>query len=292
MKHLQLYLVGILLCLTVTSIRAHADEMIPDPPPSVFLSFGAEYAAGNYGTANTIRSLYLPLTVTWIANDRVDLGIEIPILYQNNGTVTTSLYHGGWMTTDTPTAESTMGGGMGDGMGGGPGGSGPMRGKNSAVAGLGDIILRAGAIALHEQEGLPQLRASLFVKCPTASSADGLGTGELDAGGGLDVSKWLDDLHLVGEGLYNYQGRVPGFGLKNYFSFSAGAGYQATATFQPMLLLKGATAPSSFADNLLEVRVHGIWTLSSTTSLDGYVLRGLSDSSPDYGGGMAVTHAF
>jgi hypothetical protein len=59
-----------------------------------------------------------------------------------------------------------------------------------------------------------------------------------------------------------------------------------------MLQLKGATAPSIYAGQLLEVRARGVWAATSATSFDLFVSRGIADNSPEYGGGMAVVYSF
>ena len=122
--------------------------------------------------------------------------------------------------------------------------------------------------------------------------SEGLGTGEFDIGVGIEATKWFGNLHLTAEGFYTYQGKADGFGLKNYFSYTTGVGYQLTKKIQPMLLVKGATAPSTYSGNLLEVRARVIWALTGTTSLDLYGSRGIADSSPEYGGGLAVIYSF
>jgi hypothetical protein len=164
--------------------------------------------------------------------------------------------------------------------------------SGSSVSGIGDIILKFGVIALFEENNLPLIRPSVFVKFPTANSSDGLGTGQLDAGIGVEGSKWFGDTHLLGEIFYTYQGDAEGFELQDYLSFTLGAGYQLTAQFKPMLQFKGATAPSKYSDPLLEMRARGVWFITGTTALDLYVSRGLSDSSPDYGAGISVIYSF
>jgi len=289
------YLCGALLLALSSYTPLLAADNKPDKPQTASISLGAEFASGNYGTDSATRSLYMPLIATWLPNERLDISIEVPFIYQSSSNVTTVLYN----TSQSATINKTM-------FRGGPGGnsgtilqqqaggftSTTAGSSTSAVSGLGDIILRLGVIALFEDTGIPQLRPSLFIKCPTADFSDGLGTGEFDFGVGLEAIKWLGNLQVTGEGFYNYQGKVDGFGLKNYFSYTAGVGYQLTKTVEPMLLIKGATAPSSYSGALLEARVRVIWSVTDTTSLDLYGSRGIADNSPDYGGGAAVTYSF
>jgi hypothetical protein len=288
-----LYISVALVFAMISATPAWSVSSVPDKPQTASISLGAEFASGKYGTDSTIRSVYMPLIAIWSPNDRFDFGIEIPFLYQSSSNVTTSLFS---TSLSTAAAKSTLRGG--------PGGNRtttqqPLAGTSTAsgttesdVSGLGDIIVRAGYILLAEKAPLPQLRLSLFVKTPTASESDGLGTGEFDYGGGFDLTKWYGDLHLTGEMLYIWQGKVNGFDLKNYVSYTAGVGYQLMESLEPMLLVKGATAPSGYSDSLLEARGRLLWSVSDTTLLDLYGSRGISDSSPEYGGGIAVIYSF
>lgn len=288
---------GLLILAAVCPGTALALSTTPDKPQNVSISLGAEFASGKYGTDTTTRSVYMPLITTWSPNDRFDIGIEIPVLYQSNSNVTTDLYRNGQQSSTAATTVA-KGGPGGSGMGlqqqgaGGPGGATSTGTSSSAVTGLGDIILRLGVIAHAEDKTMPQLRPSLYIKFPTASKNDGLGTGEFDAGAGIELTKWLGDYHLTGEGVYVWQGKADGFSLKNYFCYTGGIGYQLTEKLEPMVLVKGATAPSDYSGELLEVRARLIWTITSATSLDMYGSRDIADSSPDYGGGIAVIYSF
>jgi len=279
---------GLFLAMTCSN-PASALSTTPEKPQTASVSLGAEFASGDYGTDSTVRSVYMPLIATWSPNDRFDIGIEIPFIYQSRSNITTGLYHASQSTTVAKTTARGGPGGNQQQQAGNSMASGPSK---SGVSGLGDIILRLGVIAQTEETKLPQLRPSLFIKCPTANVSDGLGTGEFDIGIGVEASKWFGNTYLTGEGFYTYQGKADGFGLKNYFSFTTGVGYQATESVKPMLIVKGATAPSTGLDGLLEARARVIWSLTGTTALDLYGSRGITDSSPDYGGGMSVIYSF
>jgi len=275
------YASGALFMALICSSPAWALGTMPDKPQNVSVRLGAEFASGNYGTDSTTRSIYLPLVATWSLNERLDAGIEVPFVYQSSSNVTTGLYRNTRAATLAKTAAR-----------GGPGYVGGSGGEQSSVYGLGDVILRLGAIAVFEGERTPQLRPSLLVKCPTADSSKALGTGEFDVGAGIDASKWFGDTLLTGEAFYTYQGKGDGLGLKNYFSFTTGVGYQLTEKVHPMLVVKGATAPSTYSGALLEARARLLWSLTGTTSLDLFVSRGIADSSPEYGVGIAAIYSF
>jgi hypothetical protein len=253
------------------------------------ISIGGEFNSGRYNTASTTRSFYLPLIASWYPTERLDTSVELPFLYQSSSGITTTIYQS--PTAMTSSQSVARRGGTG-GIAGTSGTSGTGGADSSSVSGLGDIILRAGYILSFESDTLPQVRTSLFVKTPTASVSDGLGTGEFDFGGGLDLSKWFGDMHLAGEAMYSYQGKVAGFGLKNYLSYSGTVGYQVTHSIYPMLVIKGATAPADYSDNLLEARARLLLSLTPSTAIDLFVSRGISNSSPDFSGGVAVIYSF
>ncbi len=271
----------------------------PEKPQTASISLGAEYASGKYGTDSRIQSYYMPLIATWSPSELFDIGVELPFIYQSSSQVTTSLYTVSQGSATTNSAVSSATGAAAKGGPGGTSGGGQQTGNGSTgngvssdVAGLGDIILRMGVIALKESTAFPQIRPNLAVKCPTADTSLGLGTGEFDFSAGLELTKWIGDLHLTGEGVFTYQGRAQGFDLKNYISYTAGVGYQVTDYFEPMFVVKGATPPSSYSSELLEMRIRAIWMLSSTTSLDLYASKGLTDNSPDFGGGITIGYSF
>lgn len=282
------------LMLLFFSMNASWSAEAPEKQPVASVSIGAEYSSGNYNTDSKINSIYVPLIVSWFPGNRLDLSIEVPFIYQNSSQVTTTLYQNSAVTSNPKTVvrRGGPGGNMATGNSTSTPGSSSGSGGSSAVSGLGDIVLRAGYILLLEQDYLPQVRSSLLIKAPTASTTDGLGTGEFDFGGGLDLNKWFGDIRLAGEVLFNYQGRVSGFELKNYVSYSGTIGYQLTRNIQPMLIIKGASAPSNYSNDLLEARGRLLWDLTTTTALDLFASHGMSDSSPDYVGGLTVIYSF
>ena len=285
MNSLVLSAVAVFAFITALSGVSWGIEL-SEKQPIASISIGGELSSGKYNTGGTTRRIYLPLIISWYPTERLDASVELPFLYQSSSDITTTIYQ----TTTAMTSSGSVA------RRGGPGGqvgtAGTAGTDSSAVSGLGDIILRAGYILSFESSSLPQIKTSLFVKTPTASLSDGLGTGEFDFGGGVDLSKWLGDMYLAGEALYNYQGRVAGFGLKNYLSYNGTVGYQMMHSILPMLVIKGATAPSDYSDNLLEIRGRLLLPIDQTTTIDLFVSRGISQSSPDYAGGVAVIYSF
>lgn len=251
------------------------------------LGTGLEFTSGTYGTGSRTNTVYIPFTAVVYPTERFDFSVEIPIVYQSNNNVITTLgsaMHGGQSTANSSAASSTTGTGM---MGGSSGMSGGM-----GQGGLGDITIKTGYILATEKELMPQIRPNVFLKFPTADKNKALGTGEYDAGAALELWKWLDNWCTYTEVGYVLQGKSSDIPLKNYLYYTVGTGYQITDAFRTMLLLKGSTETFVGADPLLEARLKLKYQASKHTGVTGYFAKGISTSSPDYGTGVAVFYDF
>lgn len=70
--------------VTILCGRALAsDDIIYHKQDQGSVSLGVEVNSGSYGTPDTITGLYMPLVLTWFPTSRIDLGVEIPFVYQN-----------------------------------------------------------------------------------------------------------------------------------------------------------------------------------------------------------------
>jgi hypothetical protein len=253
------------------------------------ISQGFEFSSGKYGTDTRTNSIYAPFTVMASPTDRLGLLLEIPFVYQSNGNVVSSIARGGMQgnkTTMLPTV------GMGGMPGSGSGMSPSSASTNQSESGIGDIILRGGYILVPEKDLLPQIRPTVFVKFPTADKNKSLGTGEFDEGFAVEVSKWLGKWNPFAEAGYTVQGKSTQLPLKNYMTYNAGIGYQAAENFRPVLLIKGATSPAVGSSGLLELRLKLKYQVTNHTGIEGYVAKGITTNSPDYGTGLAVYYDF
>ncbi len=176
----------------------------------------------------------------------------------------------------------------------GPGGMTTASGTDAqkSQSGLGDIKAKAGYIVVTEKDYVPEVHPFVFVKFPTADKNKFLGTGAFDGGVGVELSKWLKDWYSYGEVGYVIQGKSDVVDVKNYVEYSVGEGYQVTDKLLPMVLLKGQTPPAEGSTALLEVRLKLKYQLTEKAALSGYVAKGVTNASPDYGAGVAVAFDF
>ncbi|MDA8414547.1 MAG: transporter [Desulfobacteraceae bacterium] len=250
---------------------------------------GFEFSSGRYGTNTRTETIFAPLTLMVSPTDRLGLLLEIPFVYQSNGNVVSSIGRGGMQGSRTTMLPVPGIGGMatsGSGM------SPASASTNQSESGLGDITLKVGYVLVPEKASIPQIRPMAFVKFPTADKNKSLGTGEFDEGLSVEISKWFGNWNPFAEAGYTVQGRSAQLPLRNYMAYNAGVGYQVADNFRPILLIKGTTPPADGASSLLEVRLKLKYQATKHTGIDGYVAKGITTNSPDYGTGLAVFFDF
>lgn len=245
------------LLLGLFAQNAPADN----PPPAVTtVGTGFDYSRGAYGLATDTEVLSAPLTLShergpWIFEARVP-----------------------WIRIAGP---ATVVGGGGS----------PTRPTASTESGLGDITLAAthrfGLVA-----DTVSVAATARAKLPTGSDERGLGTGEPDFYGQVD--------------LYRTFGRVTPFASVGYAALGASTLYPledgpyATAgahfrTGESTVV----TAAYSHRHRFIAGGEHGADAMLAITHdvnprwrVMAYALKGLTDASPDQGGGLHVSWRF
>lgn len=252
---------------------------------------GFEFSSGKYGTSTRTDSIYAPLTIIASPTDRLGLLLEFPFIYQSNGNVVSSIARGGMQGSKTTMLPAFGMSGMSRSRSG-SGISSSSVGTNQSESGLGDLTLKVGYILFPEQDSMPQIRPMAFVKFPTADKNKSLGTGELDGGGAVEISKWLGSWNPFAEVGYTVQGKSGQLALRKYITYTAGVGYQVAVDFRPVLLIKGTTPPADGASSLLEVRLKLKYQATKHTGIVGYMAKGITTSSPDYGAGLSVFYDF
>jgi len=238
------------------------------------LELGFDVASGDYGTTETLTAVSIPLTVGW-HNDRLDLALTIPWISQSKGT--TVLMGGRRFGSDNPTSTiGTMGR--------------RRVGASESSSGLGDINLDAAFLLLQPAAG-PELSLLGYLKAPTGDDTEGLGTGAWDAGGGLElyqpVDDWFADLSLR----YILPGDNGTYQPDAYWDWSAVVGRYLNDSWQISLGLDGATAPFDGEEDALELIGALDWDFADYGA-GCYLLTGLSDGSPDFGGGAYIALRF
>jgi hypothetical protein len=271
----------------------YSKALAAEAGPKLGVEIGFDFASGDYGTSTTTDSYSIPLKVRYTPTSRLGFELTIPYIYQNNSN---TLYAGGIRYNVMPrqmAAASAAAQAMGPGgAGAGTGSSTVGYDVSDSASGLGDITLTGGYVLVPEAADVPQVRPLVYVKFPTGDKNNGLGTGELDFGGGLSLSKWFGPWNLFGESRYIVQGSNDALGLKNYVTYEGDLGYAISRYLFPQLVLWGATAPADNTSSLLEAKAVLNYRWSPVAGGSVYVLKGLATSSPDYGFGLSFFRNF
>jgi len=258
---------------------------------AVSVGIGFEYATGDFGSDTNTDFVTVPFSVTVAPNQDFAMELVIPFVYQSNS----SNVYGATMPYRTSSGNSmskTTGKRFISGPGGQTNGTGGSSfNPDDSQSGIGDISL-TGDYRFLEQDEWPELRATLYMKFPTADEDKGLGTGEFDIGPGLAASSWYDDWHLILEGSYIFQGDSDLYATKDYLSYNGGVGYQFSRKFYGALMLYGATEPAKDSPEPLEGRIRFRWRFAEKMTMEGYGAKGFSDGSPDLGAGISIYYDF
>ena len=253
------------------------------------------YSSGNFGTSTTSEFVYVPLSIRRLFRDG-DVTVVIPFVsVTSNGTATLV---GGQPTptlpencfrksgtefrTDKPECAALLNSGQGI-----------TTGQKVTNSGLGDIILRGRYYLVEEREYLPLIAMTAKIKVPTAAASQGLGTGALDHGYGIEMSKlfankWIAFL----DGGYNFIGNPDGRELQNQYWVDIGGGYYLTKTFLVSVYYEEYRALVADRVNIRDVFVGFNYKASDAWRFNGGTAIGLSNSAPDYAVSFGTSYRF
>lgn len=275
--------VSLMVLLAAVSARADDWEHRLGQGVPVAVGIGAELSYGNYGDSADATALTLPLLVAVNPLESVDMTFELPLVYlaskSGSGVVVTQSGGAGRRRGASGSTAITSS-------------SVTTTGTTVSEAGLGDISLSTGWTIVKDDLRTPKIRPTLYLKAPTGDKNRGLGTGTFEVGPGLSLSKWLGNLQLFAEGAYIFQDSNNTYQGKNYVSYSAGGGIQATDRLFVSLYAKGSTTRVSDGDAPVEGRLKLNFLQSRRMSWELYALAGFTDASPMAGGGMLVMYQF
>jgi len=230
------------------------------------LGIGTEYTTGDYGGASSIDEIYVPMTGSW-DNGLIGLRLSVP-----------------WATVRAPQGTLI------DGPDGQPVvGDGPRR----TESGLGDVIAAVTWInAADYAPAAMSMDLTGTVKFGTADEDKGLGTGKNDYSIQADVYKFFGPTSLIVTGGYTVRGDPDGYDLNDVWFASAGVAFRVNDDTRSGLFLDWRQSAVDGADDPAELSGFLSRQFGQTVDLSAYALVGLSDSSPDWGGGLSLNRRF
>lgn len=267
------------LILQAASLPALAGET----SPQFAVGLGVDASSGKFGTDSTSTYVSGPFILDWFPTERIDLELTIPLLYQKSQNTGVAALG----ASAKSSARRNM-----NGQYSYTGGSASLAGGGSAgdsEFGLGDITLTGGYALLQDSDSTPLIRPTLYLKFPTADDTKGLGTGKFDVGPGVAISKWLGNWQPFVDSRYIFQGASnEDTGARDYLIADAGIGYSWNESFYTSSYARVGSTVFDGMEAPLDIRLKSVWRFAERLNSEAYLLKGLSDGSPDYGGGVAI----
>lgn len=234
---------------------------------SFSLSAGMEYSSGTYGAQESTDIQYFPLTGRYQAGP-VTLKLMIPYI--------------------RITGPSTVVGGPGSALqiittGGG---------ERRSASGQGDVVATGTYDVYQDMGNGLLLELTGKVKFATADDTKGLGTGKNDFSIQTDAIKQSGSWTLFGSLGWLKMGDPVGIDFKDTWFGSVGAGYGLNAVTQLGAAYETRQRVIDGGVKLSQMTVFATYKLASTYTLQGYVIKGFSDGSPDWGAGAVLNRDF
>jgi hypothetical protein len=245
------------ITLLAVTTPALADEQFS-------LGTGFDYSSGKYGNATSTDILYIPV-IGKFELDKLTFKLTVPyISISGPGGIVRSVGRMRRVTTTTATTSSN--------------------------SGLGDIIASAGYNFYDEQALVLDLVGNL--KFGTADANKGLGTGQNDYSVQVDGYYDLGKNTLFATAGYKSYGAPSGLTLNNTPYGSLGVSQKLSNKTSAGAMLDMALSPSTNSADQLEAIIFVSQKVSPSLKMQANLLKGLSNGSPDYGGGFMVTGMF
>ena len=229
------------------------------------VSIGAEYTSGDYGTSTKTNIWYFPVTFGY-ETDLNAIYLTVPwVSVEGTGNVVASGDARG--LPHTPTRASVR-----------------------TESGLGDLLL----VASHKIGGTATSRVDLTgkIKFGTADKDKSLGTGEDDFAVQLDAAKSYARDTVYGTGGYKILGDPPGINYDNVLYGVVGVSHKLDELRAAGLEFYAQEAVLPGTDGQSELTLFLSSKSDRKTKVTGYLLKGFSDGSPDWGVGvlLKLTH--
>lgn len=235
------------------------DTAVSVPPPAWTVGTGVNYSKGDYGFATDTEVFFVPVNIGYESGSWL-FRTTIP-----------------WITLKGPAANT--------------GGGGVPRPTTDSESGLGDIYASA---TYRFAEPLGPVNAAFTgrVKFPTADEAAGLGTGETDYYGQFDFYRTLGSTTPFVSLGYRFLGDSSLYQLEDGMLASAGSHFRVSPTTVWTVAVNWSEPYVAGGDDSTDAMLSMTHDLSDRWQLNGYVLKGFTDASPDHGAGLQVTCRF
>ena len=182
----------------------------------------------------------------------------------------------------------------------GPGNVSPGIGKfknttttqRSTESGLGDIVAAATYNLYNAANGGPAIDVTGKVKFGTADDKKGLGTGENDYMGQVDLYQSFGDFTALGTLGYRVYGDTSAAPLDDVFYGSVGGTYKIAPGTSAGVIYDYRPAITSNGSAVSEATAFVNHKINDHWKAQAYLVKGFANGSPDYGVGALVGYVF
>lgn len=240
------------------------------------LTSGIDYSTGKYGNAVSTRILYVPVTGQY-ESGKLTLKLTVPYISVSGP--------GGVIHGYGRVSSGVRTGAPGTGAGGGGGTT------TTTNSGLGDVVAAAGYNVYFA--GPLSVDVVGKVKFGTADANKGLGTGANDYSAQVDGYYTLrEKTSLFATAGYKVVGAPNGIAVNDVSYGMLGASQKVGDATSVGVMLSATESATAAAGKQQDVTVYASRKLGKTAKIQGSVLKGYSDGSPDYGAAVMFTAYF
>ena len=247
--------------LTVLMVVAFVAQGAWADDGSLSVATGFDYSSGKYGTANTTNILSIPVV----------------------GKYETGLWT---LKLTLPYLRISGASGVVPGLGR----LGPTTTNTTTQSGLGDMV---AAVTYNISEGSVSTPAiDLIGKVKLATADTGLGTGQNDYAAQVDVDQSFDKFTPMASLGYKVRGSPAGIAMNKVAYGYLGVAYQITDQTSGGVAVDLSQRSSAASAGQRELTVYVNHKIDKNLKVQGYLLQGFSNGSPDRGIGAMVSSKF
>lgn len=232
-------------------------------PGALSIGTSVNYSSGKYGSSTSTDITSIPVNVTY---DTGPWSLKLSVPYVRI-TGPGDVVAGVGKTSKSTTAVRT-------------------------ASGLGDVVAAATYNFYNDAASQSGADVTGKIKFGTGDSAKGLGTGENDYSVLLDVYKKVNQFTLFGGVGYTVLGSSAAIPLRNVFSLTAGSTFKLDEKSSVGFAYDYRQKSSSTSAPQSELTAFYAHKFNKSWKTQAYLLKGFSDGSPDWGGGVSVGYAF
>lgn len=161
--------------------------------------------------------------------------------------------------------------------------------QTTSISGVGDAKVRGEYTVLQSAANLALVGE---IKAPTADEQEGLGTGEFDYLGGAGLVLPLGRTNILADVSYTVVGDIDGYDYENVMAIGSGLAWTVGQNGQLFIYAESRNSPIDGEDDRRDVALGASKKFTKNYRLSGSVIKGLSDSSEDFGAALSFGRSF